>query len=84
MLPLAAADLEVLRKLDRLEVLELEGPIEIGDELRASAAKGGQIPTLPFDEAFGAAIAGSVDVSASTLVKLLGGLKEMGVLEFAE
>ena len=32
----------------------------------------------------GAAIAGSVDVSASTLVKLLGGLKEMGVLEFAE
>ncbi len=32
----------------------------------------------------GAAIVGSADVSADTIVKLLGELKELGVLEFAE
>ncbi|WP_170328793.1 hypothetical protein [Ruegeria arenilitoris] len=32
----------------------------------------------------GAAVVGSADVSAETIVKVLGGLKELGVLEFAE
>lgn len=32
----------------------------------------------------GAAIVGSADVSAETIVEVLGGLKELGVLEFAE
>ncbi|WP_298853867.1 hypothetical protein [uncultured Ruegeria sp.] len=32
----------------------------------------------------GAAITGSADVSAETIVKVLGGLKELGVLEFSE
>ncbi|WP_170350967.1 hypothetical protein [Ruegeria atlantica] len=32
----------------------------------------------------GAAVVGSADVSAGTIVKVLGGLKELGVLEFAE
>ncbi|MES0827560.1 hypothetical protein [Ruegeria sp. SCP11] len=32
----------------------------------------------------GAAVVGSADVSAETIVKVLGGLKELGVLEFAQ
>jgi hypothetical protein len=32
----------------------------------------------------GAAIVGTADVSAETIVEVLGGLKELGVLEFAE
>lgn len=55
--PLAPPDLQALRHLERLQVLELRAPLEIDDALRKAAEQGGAAPVRVFDAAFGAAIA---------------------------
>ncbi|MEZ6037028.1 MAG: hypothetical protein R3F29_06075 [Planctomycetota bacterium] len=57
MVPVAPADLRALRGLERLQVLELSGPLEIDDALRQAAQQGGAVPPRVFDAEFGAAIA---------------------------
>jgi hypothetical protein len=54
---LVPADLEALRHLERLQVLELSGIVEINDALRAAAQRGGAVECSPFDAAFGRAVA---------------------------